>query len=164
MITNFSEDKCKNKNWSKIYWYPPILWVGIGCQLGTSKKLIEFAIKHTFETHNLALEFIGGIATIDLKGNEVGILELCREYNYPLLTFTSDILRKIDVPNPSKIVNKKVKNPSVAEAACLAAASKFNLVKKTVNDNLLVSKQIVKIEGEKGAVTIAVAIAETYNK
>jgi cobalt-precorrin 5A hydrolase / precorrin-3B C17-methyltransferase len=137
-----------------------VLWVGIGCQTGSSKKLIDFAIQNTFKTHNLAMESIAGIATIDRKADEVGILELCQENNYLLLTFDTETLNNIKVPNPSKIVNQEIRTPSVAEAACLAAINNINIVRKTVSNGLLVTKQIVKMEGEKGAVTVAVAQAD----
>ncbi len=148
------------ENTPQVYWYPRVLWVGIGCERGSSKTLIDFAIKHIFETQNLAMEAIASIATIDIKADEVGLLEFCQENNYPLLTFDAETLSKIEVPNPSKIVNQEVNTPSVAEAACLAAATnlnKFNIVRETISNPLLVSKQIVKMEGEKGAVTVAVA-------
>ncbi len=135
-----------------IYWHPRVLWVGIGCERGTSRKLIESAIKQVCQEYQLAEQAIAGIATIDLKADEVGLIELCRDRHFPLRTFPADILRSITVPNPSKIVNAEVGTPSVAEAAALSAAKARNL---------LVTKQIFRASAEfQGAVTIAIAQAE----
>lgn len=137
---------------SQIHWQPKVLWIGIGCERGTSEQLIETAIQQVFEENQLAETAIAGIATIDKKSDEAGLVELCRKRNFPLKTFSSDILNKISVPNPSQVVEQKVKTRSVAEAAALCAAQ---------GQTLLVAKQIFKSSPPlQGAVTIAVAREE----
>ncbi|MFP4008945.1 MAG: precorrin-3B C(17)-methyltransferase, partial [Spirulinaceae cyanobacterium] len=132
-----------------VHWHPRLLWVGMGCERGTSFALIEQVLQTVFDRFGLSVEAIAGIGTIDLKADEVGFLELCDRYNLPLKTFPSEVLRSHSVPNPSTIVNQEVGTPSVAEAAALQAAE---------SETLMVSKQIFKGEG---AVTIAIAQAET---
>jgi cobalt-precorrin 5A hydrolase/precorrin-3B C17-methyltransferase len=135
----------------QVHWHPRVLWVGIGCERGTSEQLIETAIEQVCQEHQLAESAIAGIATIDIKADEVGLLQVCRNRNLPLKTFASDILRSINVPNPSTIVAAEVGTPSVAEAAALSAAKASSLV---------VDKQIFRADGQPGAVTIAIAQAE----
>ncbi|MUL37319.1 precorrin-3B C(17)-methyltransferase [Gloeocapsopsis dulcis] len=135
-----------------IHWHPRVLWLGIGCERGTSRELIESTIKHVCQDHQLAEQAIAGIATIDIKADEVGLVEMCRDRNFPLCTFPADILCSVTVPNPSKIVDAEVGTPSVAEAAALCAAKA---------QHLLVSKQIFRASTEfQGAVTVAIAQAE----
>jgi|GEM_PF-525039 len=105
----------------KVQWHPRVLWVGIGCEGGTGRELIETAIKQVCRAYHLAESAIAGIATIDTKAGEVGLLELCQARNWPLKTFGADILSSVEVPNPSNIVVKQVGTPSVAEAAALCA-------------------------------------------
>lgn len=131
----------------QVYWHPRVLWVGMGCERGTSFELIERALVTVFEQYHLSLEAIAGIATLDLKADETGFLRLCNSYHFPLKTFACEVLRSHSVPNPSEIVNQEVGTPSVAEAAALQAAQ---------SQTLLVSKQIFKGEG---AVTLAIAQA-----
>ena len=119
----------------QVQWHPRVLWVGIGCERGTSRQLIETAIAEVCRKHQLAEGAIAGIATIDIKADEVGILELCRDLQLPLQTFPSELLRTISVPNPSTIVDAEVGTPSVAEAAALSAAK---------SQTLLVPKQIFR--------------------
>jgi len=142
----------------EVQWHPRVLWVGIGCERGTSRQLIETAIGQVCLNQHLAEGAIAGIATIDLKADEVGLVELCRDRNWPLRTFASDVLRSVCVPNPSDLVNAEVGTPSVAEAAALCAAreSAIDQLPKT----LLVAKQIFRLEGQPGAVTVAIAQAE----
>jgi cobalt-precorrin 5A hydrolase / precorrin-3B C17-methyltransferase len=142
----------------QVQWHPRVLWVGIGCERGTSRTLIETAIKQVCQRNHLVEDAIAGIATIDLKADEEGLVELCRERNWPLRTFLADVLRAVNVPNPSAVVDKEVGTPSVAEAAAVVA------VKGDVGGQgvapLLVGKQIIRDENQPGAVTVAIAQAE----
>lgn len=132
-----------------IYWHPRVLWVGIGCERGTSKELISTAIEQICQEHQLATSAIIGIATIDIKADEVGLVELCRDRNFPLRTFSAEILRTVTVPNPSQVVAAEVGTPSVAEAAAMCAAK----------SQILVPKQIYRQPQQPGAVTVAIAQA-----
>ncbi|MBP0020721.1 MAG: precorrin-3B C(17)-methyltransferase [Cyanobacteria bacterium SBLK] len=172
----------------KVQWHPCILWVGLGCERGTPKALIDRGIKTVFQRNHLAEDAIAGIATIDLKADETGILELCQDRNFPLCTFSAEQLKSVNVPTPSDIVQREVGTPSVAEAACQLAGKipPFPVMKSEASsgfppdqggregdkggaegggtdprgNRLLVKKQIYKEEGVKGAVTIAVSLAE----
>lgn len=138
----------------KVQWHPRVLWVGIGCERGTSKALIEQAIREVFTAHHLAEGAIAGIATIDLKADEVGLVDLCRDRELPLKCFSAKALRAVNVPTPSDVVEAEVGTPSVAEAAALLAADSV-----TDEAALRIPKQIIRQAGEPGAVTIAVAQA-----
>ena len=135
----------------KVQWHPRVLWVGVGCERGTSRKLIETAIEQVCRRSHLAQRAIAGIATIDLKADEAGILELCRDRQFPLKTFSAEALSQVDVPTPSPVVAQEVGTPSVAEAAAVLAIQNSTLT------SLLVPKQIFKQENEPGAVTVAIA-------
>lgn len=132
----------------QIYWHPRVLWVGIGCERGTPKETIAQAITQVCLDNQLSENAIAGIATIDIKADEIGLIELCQERNLPLRTFTAEVLNSVSVPNPSQVVKAEVGTPSVAEAAAISAAQV---------DKLLVTKQIFK---SQGAVTVAIAQAE----
>ncbi|MDJ0519193.1 MAG: precorrin-3B C(17)-methyltransferase [Trichodesmium sp. MO_231.B1] len=208
----------------KVQWHPRVLWVGVGCERGTSKKLIATGIEEIFRAHHLAEGAIAGIATINIKADEIGLVEFCQERNLPLQTFSAELLNCVEVPNPSNIVAAEVGTSSVAEAAAILGAKQekyeqdtdfhgwqdtdfhgytddsfsqlkqesklplqgelhpeenqqqdtdfhgctdesFSLLQQEKNilkssTHLLVSKQIFRLEGEPGAMTIAVALAE----
>ncbi len=135
----------------QVQWHPRLLWLGIGCERGTSAELIQRAIAETCLVNHLAIEAIAGIATIDLKADEVGILEVCRQNNLPLKTFAAEALNEVQVPTPSDIVAQEVGTASVAEAGAILASG---------NNDLLVAKQIFKSTNPPGAVTVAIGQAE----
>lgn len=139
----------------KVQWHPRVLWVGVGCERETDQALIDYAIQKVCRENHLAMDAIAGIATLDLKSDETGLVNLAKEKDWPLVCFTPAQLKTIDVPTPSNVVAKEVGTPSVAEAAAIVAAD------LTDASCLKVQKQIVKQEGLKGAVTVAIAQAKT---
>ncbi|MEH1900382.1 MAG: cobalamin biosynthesis protein [Nostoc sp.] len=143
-----------------------VFWVGIGCKGGTSWQLIDRAIEQIFRENQLCQSAIAGIATIDTKASEVGLVELCNLRNLPLKTFSAQILRSVCVPNPATITDHKVGTPSVAEAAAILAASQLTFMTvfpftsiEELRVRFLVPKQIFQLQGQPGAVTLAVAQA-----
>ena len=92
----------------KTTWHPPVLWIGIGCERNTSKALIATSLNNFLNSRNLSPHSIAGIATVDIKKDEKGILELAEEHNLPIKFFTKEDLSKIIVPNPSSIVQKEI--------------------------------------------------------
>jgi len=137
-----------------VYWHPRVLWLGMGCERGTSKELIAQAVQQVFQEYHLADAAIAGVATIDLKADEGGLLEFCRDRTLPLRCFSAAELRSVEVPTPSAVVAAEVGTPSVAEAAALLAAGSSQ-----ADAALIVTKQIVRQAGQSGAVTLAVAQA-----
>lgn len=85
------------------------------------KSLIEQAIRVVFCTHWLPERVIAGIATIDTKRNEAGLIEFCVDRNLPLFFYPAEVLRSVTVLHPSSTINAVVGTPSVAEAAALLA-------------------------------------------
>ena len=144
----------------KVQWHPQVLWVGIGCERDTSPELIRDSFHKVLQANHLAQEAIASICSIDLKADEIGILQLCREQNLPLTTFSAKKLKKIEVPNPSEVVKQEVNTPSVAEASAIKGASSVKDPEGKKEYQLLVTKQIFKKE-KQGAVTIAIAQAPT---
>ncbi|MDC3092349.1 precorrin-3B C(17)-methyltransferase, partial [Prochlorococcus sp. AH-716-M18] len=132
---------------NKITWHPPVLWIGIGCARNTSKELIANSLNNFLNSGNLSPQSIAGFATIDIKKDEQGILELAEEKKLPIKFFSKEELSEIIVPNPSNVVQKEIGTPSVAEASCLMAAGE--------KSKLLKEKRIFK--NQTGSVTIAIA-------
>ncbi len=133
-------------------WHPPVLWIGVGCERNTSKEFIANSLNNFLESGNFSQQSIAGYATIDIKKDEKGILELSEEKNLPIKFFSKEDLSTIIVPNPSNIVQEEVGTPSVAEASCLLAAGE--------ESKLLEEKRIFK--SQSGAVTFA--LAESKNQ
>ncbi len=127
---------------------PSPLWIGVGCQRGVSKLAIECAIESVFINYDLDLATIAGIATIDLKADELGLFDYCRQKGWVLKIYRPGWLNSVAVAHPSRSVAAAVGTKSVAEAAALCAAER---------NILLVPKQKFRLDVDSGWVTIAVA-------
>ena len=132
----------------------PVLWIGIGCQRGTARSTIELAVQQVCRAYDLAEATIAGLATIETKATEAGLLELCLDRGWALRLFSAAALRTVLVPTPSSAVDRQVGTPSVAEAAALLASLEMGGVE---NIDLCVPKKILRFPDPLGTVTIAIA-------
>ena len=134
-------------------WHPPSIIIGIGCVRNTDEKMIQRAIEESFAKNDLSLLSISGIATIDKKDDEIGLLELSKKNEWPIYFYSSLELSKVNVPNPSNVVMKEMGTVSVAEAAAILRGAE--------GGNLIQEKQIYyPNEDEFGGVTIALVELE----
>jgi cobalt-precorrin 5A hydrolase/precorrin-3B C17-methyltransferase len=125
---------------------PPNLVLGIGCNKNTSKKEISDAVNKVFEFSRLSCLSIAGVATIDMKQNEPGLVEFARSVNCKLQCYKAEALDKVDMAGmsaPSPYTKKYVGAKGVAEPAALLGAGP--------DAQLIVEKQKI------GNVTVAVA-------
>lgn len=135
------------------------LWVGIGCKRGSSTELLVWAVVQALASYGLEKEAIAGFATIDRKTQEPGLISLATNWNLPLLGMSVDILSKIPVPHPSRLVAEAVGTPSVAEAAALAAAMMHLESFPSLFSDLfpkLFPKQIYRLPNQLGVVAVAI--------
>jgi cobalt-precorrin 5A hydrolase/precorrin-3B C17-methyltransferase len=139
----------------RIYWHPPVLWIGVGCERGTPACLISQAIDAVLTEYQLATDAVAGIATLTLKQDEVGLREVCADQDWPMRCFDAEQLSVIPVPNPSDQVAAAVATPSVAEAAALLAAQTVG--PEATPASLIAPKQIFRVPDQPGAVTVAIA-------
>ncbi len=143
-------------------WHPPCLWLGIGCERDTSPELLERLVTAGLERAGLAIEAVAGLSSIDRKGDEIALLQLAARHGWPLRLFDAATLAAVAVPHPSAVVAQEMGTPSVAEAAALQAARRAAGDQATAGaDRLLLEKTIERAQaGERGAATLAVALAE----
>ena len=66
--------------------------------------------------------------TIDVKENEEFCAMLVDEYGEELVFYSAEELAKVEVPNPSKTVEKHVGTPSVCEAAAILGSNHGKLI------------------------------------
>ncbi|RUA03172.1 MAG: cobalamin biosynthesis protein CbiG [Deltaproteobacteria bacterium] len=108
---------------------PPSLVAGIGCNRYTPKEEIRDLLFGTLGRFGLAPDSICGIATIDLKSDEAGLVALAADFDVPLTVFSKDELNQVpDVPTPSVMVEKHVGVKSVCEAAAILASRNGQLI------------------------------------
>jgi len=100
-------------------WHPPLIIIGIGCERNSDEKLIQRAIEDSFSKNGLSLLSICGLATIDKKNDEIGLLNLSKNNEWPIYFFSALELSQVKVPTPSNVVLNEMGTASVAEAAAI---------------------------------------------
>ncbi len=108
---------------------PLSLFVGIGCNRGTSKvELMELLIS-TFKEHNLSIKSLAAFATTELKQDETGLLQLAHDLGKTIKFYCKDELNSVEtIENPSDMVEKHIGVKSVCEAAAILAAHNGHLI------------------------------------
>lgn len=96
--------------------------LGLGCDRGTPAATVAQAITEALASCNAPLAAVAAVASIDLKADEAGLLQVAQERGWIIRFYSAMELAAVDVPNPSETVRKYTGTPSVSEAAALLAA------------------------------------------
>jgi cobalt-precorrin 5A hydrolase len=131
------------------------LWVGLGCRQGTPLPLFEQSLRTVCRLYSIDWMAIAGLATIDTKQTEPGLLAFSLAQNWPLIYFTQADLAQYTVPNPSVVVKAAMGVSSVCEAAALRAAAQAS---SELCSTLIVPKQVFRGSQAFGSVTVAIAM------
>jgi cobalt-precorrin 5A hydrolase / cobalt-factor III methyltransferase / precorrin-3B C17-methyltransferase len=122
-----------------VVYRPPSLVVGVGCSRDAPAAEIGELIDLALAEAGLAGASVTGVASVDAKRNESGLLRAAGERGWPLRFHTSQTLARVDVPNPSAAVARAVGTPSVAEAAALAGGPATLVVAKRKSERATVA-------------------------
>jgi cobalt-precorrin 5A hydrolase len=114
---------------------PRNLFLGIGCNSGTTVEEIDQVVTRQFKRLFLSRASICGIATADAKREEPGLVAFAATLGVPLQTFPSEALNGVEVPSPpSPHALQAIGATGVAEPAALLAADDGHLLLKKVKD------------------------------
>jgi cobalt-precorrin 5A hydrolase len=109
----------------------------MGCNRNTPADEIRQFLLHQMDSFALSADSLKGIATIDIKSDEIGLIEAAQSLHLSIRFFTRAQLSEISSPNPSEIVNHHIGVPSVCEAAAVLASNKGELiVPKQISPNV----------------------------
>lgn len=113
---------------------PKNIVIGIGCKKGSSKEKIIFAIKDILKELNISCKAIRIIGTVDVKKDEIGIIESARYFDVPLKIVQRDEIKKIqDRFEKSEFVEKTIGVTSVSAPCSILSSEK--------NGKLLIEKK-----------------------
>jgi cobalt-precorrin 5A hydrolase len=125
------------------------LALGLGCDRGTPAATLAQAINEALASCGSRIADVRRVASIDLKADEAGLLEVARDNGWTIRFYAAAELAAVDVANPSETVRRHTGTPSVSEAAALLVGA----VDKT---QLLVEKH--KLRGPDGRnATVSIA-------
>ena len=133
-----------------VLYRPKSLVLGIGCNRGTAMEEIEHVILETLSELKLSVKSVRNMATIDLKQDEQGLLEVCSKFSWRLDKMPVKP-NKVKLANPSETVFKYTGAYGVSEPAALlsSGASKWLLEKKKMG-NVTISIARVPFSAETG--------------
>lgn len=134
-----------------LYFYAPVLHVGMGCSRDIETDLLELSVLEQLTKHQLAIESVAAIASIDIKHDERAFIALAEKLSIPFLTYTAATLNTQPVANPSEVVMEKLGVHSVSEASALLSSG---------NSNWLLQKQKITVaSGKKHTIAIALQMS-----
>lgn len=136
-----------------IYYRPKVLHLGIGCRKDCNPSGISDYIKTELKKNNIDWHSIKDVSTIDIKQNEVLLLDIQESFgNIPINIYTAENLKDIDIPNPSEKVESVTSLGGVSESSAIRSAN---------HGNLIIEKQKGKLS-EGNDFTFAVAINRDF--
>ena len=117
---------------------PRNITAGIGCRRGIGRELLKKGLESILAERGLSMEQVERIASIDLKKDEPGILQLADEYGIPFITYPAEELKKIgNVTSSSSFVEQVTGVDNVCERAALMCCGEGKLIQgKSVRDSM----------------------------
>ena len=119
IVTDRAGDRANFPERAVVY-RPPTLIVGMGASRGVPADEAGQLIEDTLADLGLSPRSVRYLATADVKSDEDGLQAAAAERDWRIVTYPTDLLAAVPVPNPSEVVRQAVGTPSVAEAAALA--------------------------------------------
>ncbi len=134
----------------------PIIHLGIGMRKGIPANVLEQCLCEILAKWDIEPKAIKALATVTEKAGENALAQISQAWNVPVAAFPASGLAIIPTPNPSPACGTRFGLPpfSVCEAAALASA-------RLDSSRSFLLQPKLKL---KGCVTIAVALAPTFNK
>lgn len=126
--------------------YPNILVLGVGCRRGVAEADITAHIHNVLEAASLSPKSVAALGSVDVKSDEPGLLAAARSLDVEPVFIDRERLDRIDAPNPSGTVMRRMGIGSVSEAAALLLAEGGELVvekTKTKNVTLAVARRSI---------------------
>ena len=132
-----------------LYLIPPAVAVGIGCRKGISEEAVAEAVDETLRKAGVFRQAVLGIASIDRKKDEPGLLDFGRNRQLPVTFYTAEELRAI----PGTFTGSAfVQDITGVDCVCERSAMRFAMDSGTAV--LLEKKQ------RRNGVTTALALPE----
>ncbi|MFH1489111.1 MAG: cobalt-precorrin 5A hydrolase [Pseudomonadota bacterium] len=123
---------------------PPSLVAGIGCNRNTGADELKGFLLDVMDRSGLSPGSLKGLASIDIKADEAGLLALAEELNLPLQFFKKDALNNVEtIKTPSTMVEKHTGAKSVCEAAAILGSNQGQLIvpkQKTGNVTVAIAR------------------------
>lgn len=116
---------------------PQNIIIGVGCRRGISRERVINAVYSLVNEYNLHIKSIKCFATVDIKKDELGILECANYFNRKLKIISREDIKEVENQfSASDFVKKTIGVSSVAEPCAYLGSNKRGLLlsnKRTFN-------------------------------
>ena len=124
----------------ELWLIPQDIIVGVGCRKDTPKEKILDAIDRVFSEEAISKHAIAGLASIDLKKDEPGLIAAAAELGVPFETFSAEALAAVEGDfSTSSFVQGITGVDNVCERAAVLASGGKLVVRKTAADGVTVA-------------------------
>lgn len=107
-----------------LYLIPRVITTGMGCKKDTPKATVERVVRRACDELLIPSVAMEQVASIDLKKEEPGILEYCKERNLPFVTYSAKELEEVEgTYAQSPFVQEVTGVDNVCERAALLGSS-----------------------------------------
>ncbi|MDO5851519.1 MAG: cobalt-precorrin 5A hydrolase [Methanobacteriaceae archaeon] len=143
-ISNDNNDFYARVNDKLVYFKPLTITMGIGARKNISYDKVFNAINSACKILKIPIQRIDQFATVDIKKDEKGILNVINSFNKPLKIVSSEDIKKFNNIQCSKsdFVMKKFGIKGVCEPSCLIASDNINselIFKKTAFNGVTIA-------------------------
>ena len=116
---------------------PKIVVLGVGCRRGTPQETLERAYQEFLTQHRLYPQAVAKVCTIDLKGDEPGLLAFCQAHGLSLQTFSAQQLGQVQGEfTPSAFVTQVTGVDNVCERSAVLGSGGTLYVNKTAGNGV----------------------------
>ncbi len=123
---------------------PKCLIVGVGCKRGTSCARLKETLFGVFERNNLNVQAIERFASIDVKSNEEGLLQLSSELGIPIDFYSAQELSSVQGEfTQSSFVQSVVGVSNVCERASVCEKDAQIILKKTAENGVTIAVSLM---------------------
>lgn len=128
------------------------LWVGFGCRTGCSAQALHDLLEQTLLEHDLPWADVRGIASVDVKAHEPGLVALAERLGLPFATYGPETL----APYQDRLSHHSAR--SFAATGCLGVAESAALA---MAEHCTQCTSILRVSRRHSAVaTLAIACTE----
>ncbi len=130
---------------------PKIVHLGIGCRKKTPKEQIILQVEKVMKQCGLDWRAVASVASIDLKQNEIGLLEFCQAYQLPFHVYSAAQLQEVEGNfTPSSFVGTITGVDNVCERAAALDCIKQSRKEERTEEQKEESETILAVETRNG--------------
>lgn len=116
---------------------PKVITLGIGCRRGTGAVELEKFVLEELYKNKISIKSVLGIATIDLKKDEEGLLEFAKKHNFEITFYTCEELQSVEGEFTSSEFVKSITGvDNVCERSCILKSNGELIVKKSSKNGM----------------------------